>query len=67
MAAALQTDAKDQIEVSKATRVTSDKTDEEKLRDFAVTEVDYAGSSKKTDAKEIRLVRKLDMWILVRT
>lgn len=29
--------------------------------------LDYAGSSEKTDPVEIKLVRKLDMWMLVRT
>lgn len=29
--------------------------------------LDYAGSAEKTDPKEIKLVRKLDLWMLVRT
>jgi hypothetical protein len=28
-------------------------------------ERDYTGTAKKTDPEEIRLVRKLDMWIMV--
>lgn len=31
------------------------------------TLLDYAGSAEKTDPKEIKLVRKLDLWMLVRT
>lgn len=30
------------------------------------TLLDYAGSAEKTDPKEIKLVRKLDLWMLVR-
>lgn len=31
----------------------------------AVEERDYTGTAKKTDPEEIRLVRKLDLWIMV--
>lgn len=40
-------------------------TAEEEGLDRSEPLVDYAGSSEKTDPEEIRLVRKLDFWMLV--
>lgn len=41
--------------------------DEKEASKTEPTLLDYAGSAEKTDPKEIKLVRKLDLWMLVRT
>jgi len=46
-------------------RPASTNADEEKFTMEAKTHLDYAGSAAKTDPEEIRLVRKLDLWMLV--
>lgn len=37
---------------------------DEALNKGAAVQRDYSGASKKTDPREIALVRKLDMWIM---
>lgn len=38
--------------------------DEESLHKREVQGIDYSGAHEKTDPKEIKLVRKLDTWIM---
>lgn len=52
-------------EIHESPRPTSTNTDVEKLTTEAEKHLDYAGSAAKTDPEEIRLVRKLDLWMLV--
>jgi hypothetical protein len=34
-------------------------------KEFTNTAVDYSGAAAKTDPAEIKLVRKLDLWVMV--
>lgn len=52
------------VVISERSGDVSSKTDGETLEESKPT-LDYAGSTEKTDPEEIRLVRKLDCWILV--
>lgn len=54
-------------EIADSPRPVSTNADEDKLATGAGKVLDYAGSSAKTDPEEIKLVRKLDLWMLVRT
>lgn len=68
MASTSASDKKDQIgEVSTPVQTVSSKDEEDVVRGGPVPAVDYAGSSEKTDPLEIKLVRKLDMWMIVCT
>lgn len=52
------------VEMSRGSREAIAKAEGNTLED-AVPTLDYAGSAEKTDPEEIRLVKKLDRWILV--
>lgn len=52
------------VEVSQSFREAVAKAEGNTIEDVGPT-LDYAGSAEKTDPEEIKLVRKLDRWILV--
>ena len=51
-------------EERKSTQIKTHELADAKLSTFISNNVDYSGASKKTDPAEIKLVRKLDMWIM---
>lgn len=61
----------DHAKESTITEITNSPVDVPSIEDKEASKsepiLDYAGSAEKTDPKEIKLVRKLDLWMLVRT